>query len=96
MTTFPNREHMKADQAARRRALKALDSISDEIQLMRVILGRGPDTRMDAQNADVMQSKLHDLTGYLAELGTLHDVREWHAADQAENIQAMAESNKED
>lgn len=96
MTNFPNREHMKADQAARRRALKALDSVADEIKLMRNFLERGPDARVDAQNADVMQSKVHDLTGYLAELATLFDVREWDAADRAEVNQAVAETSRRD
>jgi hypothetical protein len=83
MTTYPNREHQAADQAAMRRALKALTDIKGEAEDLHLRLSR--DQRVDADDAQTITGKVRDLIGYLAELATLRDVREWHAADQAAN-----------
>lgn len=88
MTGYPNREHENADKAARRRALRALETITSEAETLQRALRLqptlpGPGRRVDADDTQVMSAAVQQLTGYLAELGTLHDVREWHAADAA-------------
>ncbi len=80
MTSYPNREHENADRAAMRRALHTLEGIRGEANDLHLRLSR--DQRVDADDAQVISGKVRDLTGYLAELATLRDVREWHAADQ--------------
>lgn len=87
MTSYPNREHEAADKAAMRRSLAALSSIISEANDLHYRLSQ--DQRVDADDAQTINSKVRDLTGYLAELGTLRDVREWHAADQASSAQAL-------
>ncbi len=96
MTHYPNREHKKADDAARRRALKALDDLGDEIRLMRAVLERGSDYRVDGDMTQTMAGKVRDLTDYLATLAALYDVREWAAADQAEIDRAVRETRRPD
>jgi len=81
MTTYPNREHQSADQAAVRRALHALEGIRREANDLHLKVSRVQ--RVDADDAQVISGYVRDLIGHLAELGTLHDVREWHAADLA-------------
>ncbi len=82
MTTYPNREHENADRAAMRRALHALSGIEGEVRDLRLKLSR--DQRVDADEAQVITGHVRALTGYLAELGILRDVREWHAIDKAD------------
>lgn len=88
MTThpYPNREHQKADETARRRAMAELDAIMAVAHDLRrkVWDGITTDRRVDADDAQVIQGHMAKLPGLLAELGTLYDIREWHAADQAE------------
>lgn len=80
-TGYPNREHENADKAARRRTLKAAGDLIQAAALIakRVELGiaEGGDTSRLAGLA-------RDLTEHVAVLGALRDVREWHAAGQAE------------
>lgn len=88
MTGYPNREHENADKAARRRALAALDTITSEAETLQRALRLqstlpGPGRRADADDTQVMSAAVQGLTGFLAELGTLYDVRQWHAADVA-------------
>ena len=90
MTDYPNREHGNADGAARTRALKALDDIMAEVGYLRAKLGRESRPRVDAGDAEVLNRKVFVLAGSLAELDTLHNVREWDAADRA---QAEAEAD---
>jgi hypothetical protein len=80
VTNYPNREHENADRAATRRAMRVLSGIDGEVRGLRLKLSR--DQRVDASEAQVIAGQVRDLTGYLAELGTLRDVREWHAIDQ--------------
>jgi hypothetical protein len=84
-SSYPNREHEKADATARRRAIAALGEIKGEAFDLNKRLERGimQDVRVDADDTQALYDNLRRLTGYLAELGTLYDVREWHAADTA-------------
>lgn len=82
MTSYPNAEHRKAEGAAKRRALKALEDIRGEANDLHYKVYENQ--RVDADEAQTIAGKVRDLIGYLAELGTLHDVLEWHAADQKE------------
>jgi hypothetical protein len=82
MTEYPNREHENADKAARRRALKAVDEIAGECVLLRRKLEAGGN--LDADDAQTVTHSLMRLTQNLSALEVLRDVREWHAADQAE------------
>jgi hypothetical protein len=81
VTGYPNREHANADKVARRRALAALDDIEGEVAFLRKRvnggLGDGDDTGTPAERAA-------DVTRHLSVLGTLREVREWHAADEKE------------
>lgn len=95
MTTFPNREHEKADNAARRRAGKALDEIESEIGILRHKLARtGRADTTDGDDSQLIASKVRDLIQHLTALGVLRDVREWHAADMAEANQALTGNEK--
>ncbi len=86
-TAYPNREHENADKAALRRARTA---ISDTRELLATLERRlrfagTADTKgvyVDANDARPITDAVARLTGELAKLETLRDVREWHAADQ--------------
>ena len=86
MTTYPNREHEAADRAARRRTLNTLEAIVSEAALIRQRVDNG--RPVDGDNTQMLSSLVRGLTGYLAELGTLRDVREWDAADKRETNNA--------
>lgn len=81
MTDFPNREHQRADEAARRRALNALNLIKHKADELQRRLQMGPEYRLDADDAQGLGDNVQRLSGFLGELGTLYDVRQWHAAD---------------
>lgn len=81
---YPNKEHKKADETARRRALTAIGDLSDNLAMLRQRLESGPEFRIDADSAQGLAEYVRKLAGHLAELGTLYDVREWHKADLAE------------
>lgn len=78
---YPNREHKKADDAARRRAMAAADGLMADALAIRKEVERG--IRVDADDAQGLADNFRKLVGHLAEIGTLHDVREWDAADRA-------------
>lgn len=82
MTDYPNREHANADKAARRRALKALDEIASEAALMKRRLEDGHNACAD--DTQTLVHSVSRLTENLSVLAILRDVREWHAADEAE------------
>jgi hypothetical protein len=77
------RVHENADKAARRRALKTLREIETQVGILRQ---RISDERAEPDGDDTQRiaSLVRDLTQHHAVLGALRDVREWHAADQAE------------
>jgi|GEM_PF-2976442 len=79
-TGYPNREHQNADQAARRRALKALDDMYSEVEILRQRIQRG---RVDGDDTQRIASLARDITQHVSVLGALGEVREWHAADVA-------------
>lgn len=81
--SYPNREHENADKAARRRAIKALDDIIDDAQTLQRRIARGYEPHgTDAQRrADKAVASAVNF----AFLEQLRDVREWHAADLAED-----------
>lgn len=86
---YSNREHQNADQAARRRALTAIDHMKQELSsLERRITYSG--THVDASETQRLASLVRDLTEYLAVQETLREVREWDAADQAEAAANLA------
>lgn len=80
-TIYPSREHGNADKAARRRALAAVDGIVDGALAIRKEVERG--IRVDADDAQGLADNFRKLVGHLAEIGTLHDVRERDAAGRA-------------
>lgn len=82
MTTYPSREHENADKAARRRAEAALAELAGEAALLRRALKDGH--KLDGDDTQRLADLVRSATVNLSVLGTLRDVREWHAADQAE------------
>jgi citrate lyase beta subunit len=80
---YPNREHANADKAARRRAISALDSIEANARALarRIEDGSYEPHGEDAQRFAEATVKV---AVNLGALETLRDVREWHAADEAE------------
>lgn len=80
-TAYPNREHENADERARERAAAALNCIEGEVMIIRRRTRDGADADYDTQ---ILSNAVRRLTHYLAVLGALRDVRDWHAADQAE------------
>jgi len=86
MTSYSNREHWAADEAARRRALSAVSEIEGSAFDLRKRLEHSylKSAHFDADDTQQLYDSLRKLTGHLAELGTLHDVREWDAADKRE------------
>lgn len=83
MADYPNREHENADKAARRRALRALADIETEVEYLRKRVASGV---ADGDDTATLMQRAADLTRHLAVLGNLRNVREWHAADQAEAV----------
>lgn len=81
VTAYPNREHKNADGTARERAEAALNCIEGEVMIIRRRIADGADASHDVQ---ILADAVRRLTHTLAVLETLRDVREWHAADQAE------------
>lgn len=77
---YPNREHMQADKAAERRALKALDDIEAAVRILRRRIEGGI---ADGDDTGTLTQRAAEVTRHLSVLGTLRDVREWHAADRA-------------
>jgi siroheme synthase (precorrin-2 oxidase/ferrochelatase) len=80
---YPNREHENADRAARRRAISALTSMSDEAMEFAAKLQAGVSTPY-ASDAQKFQHWTSQLLENLTILETLREVREWRAADEAE------------
>lgn len=81
MTDYPNREHKVADEAAKRRALAALDHMVQEIETLRTRITRDIGDGDDSQR---LSSLMRDVTQHISILGALRDVRAWHALDQNE------------
>jgi hypothetical protein len=77
---YPNHEHEKEDQAARRRALKCLDNLESGIVILRRRL-TGTDSSVPVEGADAhnMAGMVLDLGVQLSALETLRGVREWDA-----------------
>jgi hypothetical protein len=82
MTEYPNREHRKEDETARRQAMASLQDIIDNAKTLERRLANG--TYTDVSDAQTLVAKSAEVTRRLAVLDTLRLVREWHAADQAE------------
>lgn len=81
---YPNHEHKKADEAARRRALKALDNIQDSVTILRRRLtGIGSSVNVEGADGHGLAGDVQDLSVHLAILEALRDVREWDAAERA-------------
>lgn len=77
---YPNREHELADKRARRRAVQAVERLEDELAIIKGhLLAHG--SRVDADTTQSLSGYADKITGLCAELGTLYDVRQWHAAD---------------
>lgn len=79
MTDYPNRKHESADKAARRRAETALADLAGEAALLRRALKGG--RNVDGLDVRRLSELMLSLTRDLSVIGTLRDVREWHAAD---------------
>ena len=81
-TAYPNREHEDADKAAKRRALSSLRDIIEDAQTLQRRIENGYEPYgTDAQR---IADKTIALAVNFSVLETLRDVREWHAADEAE------------
>lgn len=78
---YPNREHANADKAARRRAFQALADIEREVTFLR---RRIEGDVADGDDTSTLNQRAADITRHMSVLESFRDVREWHAADQAE------------
>jgi hypothetical protein len=92
MTHYPNREHMNADAAARRRAVAALEKIGEHTAELADRLNNG--AVPEPGEAYLLTGQAARAATHLAELAMLRDVREWDAADQAEVERALAEARQ--
>jgi len=92
VTAYPNKEHERADEGARRRAMDALTELAGEAALLRRRLadGRNP----DYTDAESLERLVRKLTRDLSVLGTLREVREWDAADKAGEAATAAGGEK--
>jgi hypothetical protein len=92
MTNYPNHEHENADKAARRRALRGLRDIIEDAEA----LARRIETGYEPHGTDAQRlaDKAVSIAANLSALETLRDVREWHAADKAEEATATAEGEQ--
>lgn len=79
--SYPNREHYNEDKAARRRAGARLDLIATELAMLRK---RIETEQADGADTATITTLVRDLSENFAIIGTLRQVREWHAADAAE------------
>jgi hypothetical protein len=86
-TTYPNKEHRRAAEAAQRRALAAIGQIRDALALIERSVTQGSPDSSEARRVIDFGG---DLREYLAQIETLREVREWHAADLGE-VQAEFE-----
>ena len=82
MTDYPNREHQREDETARQRAVADLQDIINDAKTLQRRLANG--TYTDVSDAQTLVARAAEVTRRLAVLDTLRQVREWHAADQAE------------
>lgn len=79
---YPNAEHQREDQAARRRAKAALELLISEANRLHFAISQGG--RVDGDDAQQLADGTRKATANFGVIGALADVREWHAADQAE------------
>ena len=79
-TVYPNREHQDADEAARRRALAALDDIQKEAAWLRKRIAGG---FADGDDTSTFAERAADVIRCVGVLGAFRQVRAWHAAGQA-------------
>lgn len=82
MITYPNAEHRRENEAAKRRAQKALETLISEANRLHYDISQ--DRHRDADDAQIITDATRQVTANLAILGALHDVREWAAADAKE------------
>lgn len=90
MTDYPNREHQREDETARRQAMIGLQGIIDDAKTLERRLANG--TYTDVSDAQTLVAKAVEVTRRLAVLDTLGHVREWHAADKAEVVTTEGQS----
>jgi hypothetical protein len=81
VTEYPNREHRREDETARRQAMIGLQGIIDNAKTLERRLANG--TYTDVSDAQALVAGAAEVTRRLAVLDTLRHVREWHAADEA-------------
>jgi hypothetical protein len=81
VTEYPNREHRREDETARRQAMIGLQDIIDNAKTLERRLANG--TYTDVSDAQALVAGAVEVTRRLAVLDTLRHVREWHAADEA-------------
>ena len=79
---YPNREHENADNAAKRRALQALADVEHEAAFLRRAIER--DGHVSADQTATLAQQAADVIRQFAVLGTLREVRKWHAAGVAD------------
>lgn len=91
MIEFPNKEHRLADEAARRRALAALRKLTEHAERLTKMLERGPDYRVDPEEAYSLLENSGKVPAFLGALDALYDVRQAHAADLNDARQKRAE-----
>jgi hypothetical protein len=81
MTDYPNPEHRRADSAACRRALAALDELENEVRVLRRRIEGGT---AEGDDTHLLAEKARSVTQHVTALGVLREVREWDAADGPE------------
>jgi hypothetical protein len=90
---YPNREHEVADSAARRRALHCIEQIRGDLDVLERRLKQGGSTvSADGADGHRVAGLVYDLGLNLQALETLRDVREWHAADLADDRRSRRRS----
>ena len=81
MTEYPNREHRREDETARRQAMIGLQDIIDNAKTLERRLANG--TYTDVSDAQALVAGAVEVTRRLTVLDTLRHVREWQEADVA-------------
>jgi hypothetical protein len=81
VTEYPNREHRREDETARRQAMIGLQDIIDNAKTLERRLANG--TYTDVSDAQALVAGAVEVTRRLTVLDTLRHVREWHEADEA-------------
>lgn len=88
---YPNREHASADKAAHDQALRILDGIAGNMDIIRRRLTQvGSTVSVEGADASILADEVQALSVQLAVIEALRRAREWHAADASDAIRRLA------